>query len=186
MAQSVKFESGVPEQKEQTVFDLTQMNDTELSGIALFPNKYWGQKAFCRFTDYYDGDTATIVFVDNDTLTSCKFRFYGYDSPEIKVPKKIQGDERIKRKTAAYAAKNHLMEFLDTKFLVVHFTNTREKWGRLLGEVYFFDKESKVRDIDTYECDDTNSVSHYMVHVGHGYNYYGGTKRVTQEWASEK
>jgi endonuclease YncB( thermonuclease family) len=158
------------------------LDDVDPATVQLFPNKYWGRRTLCRFVDFYDGDTATIVFDDAGGLMACKFRFFGYDSPEMKVSSKIGGAERRDLKAAAVGARDFLCDFLADKRLVVHFSSKREKWGRLMGEVYYFPLEPP-KPAEEYRCTDDNSVSALMVREGHGYNYYGGAKKT---WTSTK
>jgi len=150
------------------------MTAAEIAEVELFPNRYWGKRYFCRFTDFYDGDTATIVFDDEGRMMASKFRFFGYDSPEIKVPRSVQGDERATRKAAGAGARDHLEQFLSNRSLIVEFSAKREKWGRLMGEVYYFDQ-----DPDNLDVPLKNKVSEHMISEGYGYAYAGGKKK---EW----
>lgn len=158
---------------------MSYLDKIDLSKVEIFPNKYWNKRAFCRFTDFYDGDTAVIVFYDGIHLIASQFRFYGYDAPEIKVPVGITDEERKERKEAAYAARDYLKEFTQSKRLIVQFSGNREKWGRLLGEVYYFDKCNDINE----KCDESNSISTHMIQAGHGYPYQGGAK---EKWDNKK
>lgn len=158
---------------------LLAMDDAQLSGVPMIPDKFLNTRTFCRFHDFYDGDTATIVFLyeENGALewVSSRFRFFGYDSPEIKVPKKIVGEERAKAKKAALDAKKFIIDFVQDKLLIVHFTK-KEKFGRLMGEVYYF-PAGEAGHVADYDCSDKNSISALMIENGHGYEYHGGKKQ---------
>lgn len=171
---SVSTEEKEPADGVDETMRLMTMTEDQLSEIKLIPDKFLDVHTFCRFYNFYDGDTATIVFLHDGACTSSKFRFFGYDSPEMKIPKKIVGEARTSAKKAALDAKKFIIDFVADKTLIVHFTK-KEKFGRLMGEVYYFPK-GNLKPIEEYECTEKNSISALMIANGHGYAYHGGKK----------
>lgn len=121
----------------------------------------------CKVIDVYDGDTCTIIFKTH-ALEKFKFRIYGYDSPEMRVPRSFTDEARKIAKQKAVDAKNALLKFIHEKKTAVK-VRGKDKYGRLLGELYAFPEDFN----ESTEC----SVANYMITNGHGYPYTGGTKR---------
>lgn len=126
-------------------------------------------------TSVYDGDTCTVMFTlpGTDLLTKFKLRMYGYDSPEMKPRKDIpQRDEHI---AAAHRARDELIRLIggherienggQRRIVQIHCMDW-DKYGRLLGRVYFTEPGTNVR-VD---------VNQYMIDAGYAKSYDGGTK----------
>lgn len=136
---------------------------------------YEGEYKYCRMDDVYDGDTADIYFMDGGKIIRRTFRFYGYDSEEMKQPKLAPNRDRLK--AAAEDDKAFLSSLVLEKKLVVHFMKP-DKYGRLLGTVW------KVTDVSIPENQlqnhpeaiDVNNICNIMIGTGHGKPYYGGHK----------
>jgi len=113
----------------------------------------------CKVVDVYDGDTITITILNNCIIQKYKLRMYGYDSPEIK-PKKSLENRNIEIANAK-KAKDFLKELVYDKICTADLMGF-DKYGRLLGTLF----SNKI------------NVNKYMVENGHGYEYFGGTKKV--------
>ena len=118
----------------------------------------------CIVVDVYDGDTCTIILVDNhNTPYRYKVRMEGYDSPEMKPPLK-DPNRHIEIKKAK-DAKKRLVELVDMENNTIIYIKCGkyDKYGRLLGKLY-----RNKRDMV--------SINNRMINEGHGYPYDGGTK----------
>lgn len=120
-----------------------------------------GQEKWCRVISVYDGDTINIVFYIDDLLMHYKFRLYGIDSPELK-PLKI-----IENRTDIIDSANRSKKFLESlilnKIVYIKFKN-EEKYGRLMGIIYFSKNENE------------KSVNQIMIDNGYAIEYFGGKK----------
>jgi len=116
----------------------------------------------CKVVDVYDGDTVTIVLLNKFGFEKHKLRMYGYDSPEIKPRLNISNrEDEIKK---AKAAKQYISDLILDK--IVEFESMGyDKYGRLLGKLYLLNYCSKVE------------LNQIMIDKGHGYPYFGGTKK---------
>ena len=113
----------------------------------------------CKVVDVYDGDTVTIVLYNKFGYEKHKLRMFGYDSPEMKPRLNIANrDNEIKK---AKQAKQYLSNIVLNK-IVIFESMGYDKYGRLLGKLFV-------------KQDEINAL---MVREGHGYPYYGGTKKV--------
>jgi hypothetical protein len=145
----------------------------DLSRVQRFT--YNGQYKYCRFVDIYDGDTGDICFWSDNRFVRAGFRFYGYDSAEMKPLKSIITRDSIIAQ--AHRDKRHLESLLADQYLVVQFMKN-EKYGRMMGNVW------RVRDVsmpddklaEHPELTDDNCINKLMIKAGHGYIYTGGPK----------
>ena len=118
-----------------------------------------------KVVDVYDGDTITIVIFNKYGFEKHKLRMYGYDSPEMKpkldVPDRENGIAKAKeaKKFLSDIVLNNIVEFESMGF---------DKYGRLLGKIYQLEYFSKV------------DINQLMIDNGHGYAYYGGTKKINK------
>lgn len=146
---------------------------TNISEVQRFT--YNGIYKYCRFVDIYDGDTGDICFYSDDRVIRSRFRFYGYDSAEMKPLKSIITRDSIIAK--AHEDKKYLEGLLQDKYLVVQFKEN-EKYGRMMGNVWRVNNatfpENKLADHP--ELIDDNCINKLMIIAGHGYEYYGGKK----------
>ena len=150
---------------------LLDMSEKKLACIKPPGEKFKEKVVLCRLTNIYDGDTANIVFVNEGKLECFRFRIYGYDSPEMKVPVKWSKEKRERKKLEAIKAKNELIEFTSGKKLIANIIG-KDKYGRLIGNLYAFpDIYDDSDDFKKYD------VCHHMISSGHGYIYKGGKKR---------
>jgi hypothetical protein len=124
----------------------------------------------------YDGDTADCILIYNDTFMRYKVRFFGYDSPEMKPSLSIKDRDEIKKK--AIEAKKRLWNFcsgLDDvneknhKKIIKIVCDDFDKYGRLLITAYDYDYNDTL--------DFNYSINKKMINEGHGYSYFGGTKK---------
>ena len=131
-----------------------QTNDMPLYKL----NGYFRSKV----VDVYDGDTVTIVLYNKFSYEKHKLRMYGYDSPEMKPKLDLENrEDEIKK---AKDAKEYLTKLVLNK--IVHFESMGyDKYGRLLGKLYLPNYCSK------------DEVNQNMIDKGHGYEYFGGTKK---------
>ena len=129
--------------------------------IKLF--SYKGYKCPVKIVNVYDGDTFTGVFQYKNDIIKYKFRCYGYDSPEMKPLKSIKNRDEIKIK--AIEAKEAFISITNCNksFVIVEFDDF-DKYGRILAKVY--------RKSDNLYINDE------MIKMGHGYEYYGKTKKI--------
>lgn len=119
----------------------------------------------CKVVDVYDGDTCKVVFRYKGEYNKWNVRMCGYDSPEIRISKNANNREHLKK--IGNDAKNHLIELFNKKELLYIKCGSFDKYGRLLGELYYSKTEAK---------NGKNSINEKMVNDGHGVSYNGGTK----------
>ncbi len=160
---------------------LCRMSEEDLEALETPEEKFKGAIKLCRLTNIYDGDTATIVFYNGEKLECFKFRVYGYDSPEMRLPKSWSLDKRAQKKRDAVCAKVAFANFTEGKKLVVDIMG-KDKYGRLLGKLYAFPRKSgSCHDISDVLGDMKKyDVAHYMITNNHGYSYTGGKKRTSK------
>ena len=119
-----------------------------------------GYECLGKIVDVYDGDTFTACFKYNKQIIKYKFRTYGYDSPEMKPLKtKPNREEEKKKAVEAREAFKHITNW-DTSLVTLKMMKF-DKYGRILVNVY-------KNNID---------INQWMIDNGHGYPYYGGTKK---------
>lgn len=131
---------------------------------------YNGLKLTGKVVSVYDGDTCTIVFRYQGKLQQHSCRMLGYDSPEMKPPKKNKNrDAEIE---AAQSAKKALEEQVSRSTLVTVYCYEFDKYGRILVTLH-----SK----KWCGLKDDYSINDYMIEHGYGYPYEGGKKKVFKE-----
>lgn len=119
-----------------------------------------GVKCLGKIVDVYDGDTFTAVFKYNKKYMKYKFRTYGYDSPEMKPLKSKPNRDEEKKK--AVIARDAFKDVTDWENSLVTLDMLEfDKYGRILVNVY----------------KNGININEWMVQNGHGYPYYGGTKK---------
>lgn len=111
----------------------------------------------------YDGDSVHCIFKHNKKYFKFNIRMYGYDSPEMRLSTKIPTKERNAMKEKAVLAKKRLEELVLNKCVYLYCMKF-DKYGRLLGTIKLNNNDKK-------------TVNDIMVEEGHGYPYYGGTKK---------
>jgi endonuclease YncB( thermonuclease family) len=144
--------------------------------VDLLPrSEYTGNYYYCQLTNIYDGDTADIVFEDNNKFMRFPFRFYGYDSAEMKP---LKSDEKRSEKIMqAIEDKSFLQSLVNNQYLVVRFRE-KEKYGRLMGDVWRVKNISHPPELlsSHSELIDENCINKLMILNNHGKEYYGGKK----------
>ena len=115
----------------------------------------------CKIVDVYDGDTVRGVFEHNGVYNKWNIRMYGYDSPEMRPSKKLENRDEIKKN--AVKSRDFLRALILNKTVGLECLEF-DKYGRVLGNIY----------IEELDC----SVNDHMIANGHGYSYFGGTKKV--------
>lgn len=133
-----------------------------------------GLVTYGKAVDFYDGDTFNIIISYYDLLYHFKARMFGYDSPEIKPPLSLENREEVKKN--AVNAKNRLIELLGSKDYFKVYCHEFDKYGRLLVSVFIKDDDDQYED-DHGVYDFNKTVNGQMIREGHGYSYYGGTKK---------
>lgn len=131
---------------------------------------------FAKFDNFYDGDTADIIYTFQNIIKRSRFRFYGYDAPEIKPKIDIKNRDKIIEK--AKKSKDKLIELFNNKICLVKLMG-RDKYGRILGEVYLFDFPKYFNKNINYYIENLEKaivVSQYMIKNNFGYPYFGGKK----------
>jgi endonuclease YncB( thermonuclease family) len=163
--------------KNTTEKNITQFTptifDIDISNINR--QTYTGIYKYCRFSNVYDGDTADIYFFDEFKVVRRPFRFYGYDSAEIKPLKSASNRDEIK-----------IQAHEDLKFLAVLLVNSKcvvkfmdnEKYGRMMGQVWKINDSSIPEHLlmSHPELIEDNNIASIMIKSGHGKPYYGGSK----------
>jgi endonuclease YncB( thermonuclease family) len=120
-----------------------------------------GKELWCKIIDVYDGDTVDIIFYSGKELVHHKFRLYGIDTPELKPLKNISNRNEIIEK--AKEAKLYLEKLVLNKIVYIRFKN-EEKYGRLMGNIYFTKSENQ------------KSINQKMIDSGLAVEYYGQKK----------
>ena len=140
----------------------SSVNIDELRDLKLFSfRNYIGDNIESYVVDVYDGDTLDIVFEIRGEMTRHKLRLKGYDAPEVK-PRKTTID-REKHKRAGLLVRNYLREKLVGRKVYLVLEEYNDKYGRLLGELY-------------YDRELTESINQDIIDRGYGKSYGGGTK----------
>jgi endonuclease YncB( thermonuclease family) len=153
-------------------YNLDKLKSANKTNTPMF--SFNGLVTYGKAVDFYDGDTFNIIISYYDSLYHFKARMFGYDSPEMKPSLSLENREEVKKN--ALVAKNRLMELLGSKeYFKVH-CHEFDKYGRLLVSVFIKDHDDGEDDHDgVYDFNKT--VNGQMVREGHGYSYYGGTKK---------
>jgi endonuclease YncB( thermonuclease family) len=151
-------------------YNLDKLKSANKTNTPIF--SFNGLVTYGKAVDFYDGDTFNIIISYYDLLYHFKARMFGYDSPEMKPSLSLENREEVKKN--ALVAKNRLIELLGSKeYFKVH-CHEFDKYGRLLVSVFIKDHDDG-EDDGVYDFN--KSVNGQMVREGHGYSYYGGTKK---------
>ena len=141
-----------------------------------------GHRCWCKIhpRDVYDGDTVKATFVlQGMGVRRFKCRLDGYDSPEMKPPKKTANREAIV--ASAKKAREHLIGMVASKKnqMVWCHCGKFDKYGRVLITLY---------DGPTWfgKANPKDSINQRMIKDGHGYEYHGGTKRSSKASAHDR
>lgn len=130
------------------------------------------EEFLCKVVEVYDGDTIRVVFRRRGELMQHRVRMAGYDSPEMKPPRKDPNrDVEIR---AAIAARDALKRMIqgsapEEARLVWLKCGKPDKYGRLLGTIY--------QRGGCFGCLKGTNVNQWMMDNGHGVPYDGGKKR---------
>jgi hypothetical protein len=180
--------------KNKCITELDFMNEpcSTLAGLASEEScSYKGMTVLCRWavSEVYDGDSAKIIFVDRkptgDILVKIPFRFRGIDTEELKQPIKLEESVRASKKATAIKQRDGLRKMLtSSQYITVAVIDGREKFKRLLGEVYFIEKSSLPMsgfDVDSKVFADAylipeNSISQNMINKYGATPYFGGKR----------
>lgn len=117
-----------------------------------------------KVIDVYDGDTITILFQLGSMFFKEKLRLSGIDAPELRTRNDAE-------KAAAIRSRDWLREQVLNKHVIVYFRGAKkEKYGRLIGEVYEIkeDPEANAQAV---------SYNDKMVELGLAVRYDGGSKK---------
>lgn len=129
---------------------LSNLEDCTIKNVRRFNLKNKIFKA--KVVKVYDGDTITVVFKFYDDFYKFSVRMDGYDSPEIKT-------SDPEEKKWAVESKTILSDLILDKIVTLN-CKEFDKYGRILGNVFFKDK----------------NVNDYMLAHGYCRPYGGGTK----------
>lgn len=110
-----------------------------------------------KIVEVYDGDTCFAIFKYKNEYIKFKIRMQGYDSPELKPS--LDHKDRENEIINAKKAKKQLEEYILNKIVILYCGNW-DKYGRLLGTIYF----------------NNININELMIKNGFGYRYNGGTK----------
>lgn len=122
-----------------------------------------GEVHLAKVVKCYDGDTFHCIFMHDGKLQKFHIRMYGYDSCEMKPSLSIPLKERLELKRKAELAKKRIEELILNKNVYL-FCMDFDKYGRILGNVKI-------------NINDKKTINDIMLEEGHGYAYFGGTKR---------
>jgi len=100
----------------------------------------------------YNGDTITVVFKHKGEYNKWDCRIYGIDTPEIKT-------NNPEEKKAAIIVRDFLKDLILYKIVIIECMDF-DKYGRLLGNVFYDDK----------------NIMKMMIDNKYGKLYFGGTK----------
>lgn len=124
-----------------------------------------GLTKLCKVVSVYDGDTCNVVFDHNGVINRWNVRMNGYDTPEMRPSKKLPNRDEIKKK--AIESRDFLKSLVFNDHQLVYIKcGEFDKYGRLLGDLFINEN-------------DDESVNSLMIKNGHGYEYHGGTKKVS-------
>lgn len=142
-----------------------------------------GVQCIAKVVDIYDGDTLTLVFRHNGSLSKFKCRLAGIDCPEMKPPKnKPNREKEIKE---AILARNEVLR-LTTSLGPNPISSglTKPDIQRLLSDTHSkvinvacgpFDKYGRLL-VDIYDPDTNTHVNQHLIDNGFAVAYDGGTK----------
>lgn len=138
-------------------------------------HSYNGEYKYVVFDHIYDGDTADIYFYDNDNIIRNPFRFYGYDSAEIKPLLNTPNRELVIKQ--AQDDREFLRTILRNNYLVAKFM-PNEKYGRMMGQIWrVLDVSLPEKELSKHpELIDNNQINLLMINSKHGKPYFGGKK----------
>lgn len=110
-----------------------------------------GMEFNAKVLDVYDGDTVTIGYRFRGIYWKSQLRLYGIDTPEIRI---------LAQKENAIKARDYLKGRILSKIVKIKMCNKADKYGRLLGEIY-------------YKGENLTST---MINLNLGVPYFGGKK----------
>lgn len=121
-----------------------------------------GEWHYAYVVKVYDGDTITVEVLRHGRWIVQSIRLAGIDTPELRT---TNPQERV----AALAAHTALSDQILDKHVWLHCTG-REKYGRILGEVYPVTWWFRGRGDVSYNT--------WLIERGHARPYHGGAKDV--------
>lgn len=111
------------------IYELNLLKNSSLQGSKIFSLD--GKEKFCKVVAVYDGDTITVNMFIFGKIRQFKIRMLGYDTPEIR-------NKNLEEKQRGLAARDYLSDLILEKIVFVKCRGF-DKYGRLLGTVYFED-----------------------------------------------
>ena len=90
----------------------------------------------------YDGDTIWLAFEHAGEVIRCSTRLLGVDTAEIRTRDQVE-------KKAALGARDELRHLILGKMLRVRTTDTMDKYGRLLADVWLLDAKEDEPSINS-------------------------------------
>jgi len=133
-----------------------------------------GERHLAVVTDVYDGDTLRVKFRRRGDIVQFKVRMLGYDSPEIRPPRKQFCAEACRKReiAAGVVARNRIAALVLGKLVWVE-CGGWDKYGRLLAKLYLCTARKTLCGM---LCVGEN-VNQWMVSSGLGVPYGGGARR---------
>lgn len=115
----------------------------------------------CKVVNIYDGDTIKVVFPVFGTHYRWNCRLAGVDTPEMRT-------HNDKEKAYATKARDALREKILNKIIEIH-CGKFDKYGRLLGDLYFENKH----------------INQWLIDEKYAFPYGGKTKKDWGEYLDE-
>lgn len=135
--------------------ELSRLSQANYQNVPLF--SFEGLECPAKVVKVYDGDTIHIAFFYHNQLVKIRGRMTGYDSAEMRPNRAEAHREQIIAK--AIQARDTLNQLIGNQLVFVKFGKF-EKWGRPLITIYHQGR----------------NINQYMVNIGMGIAYSGGTK----------
>lgn len=122
-----------------------------------------GHKCVAKIVNVYDGDTFKACLYHEKKVKKLTFRPIGYDTPEMRPPKKMENRELHIQK--AKEAREYLCQLFGGigGYIFIH-CHGYDKYGRVLCTMYKSRWKRK------------KSINQMMLDSGQGIKYEGGTK----------
>lgn len=120
-----------------------------------------GHKCDAKVVDVHDGDTITLAFVFGGKIFHKSCRVEGVDCAEIRT-------KNIEEKNTGLEARNYVKDLLLHKIVWAEFSDTNDKYGRLLASIY--------------PQKGGESLDKTLIAMNYGYEYHGEKKIKFDHW----
>jgi micrococcal nuclease len=120
-----------------------------------------GQTFVCKCVSVYDGDTITVAFKPYSTeYFKFHIRLAGIDTPEVRT-------KNPEEKKQGLLVRDFLRKLILDKLVIIK-CGKFDKYGRLLADVFQYDKQGKEM---------LPSINDLLIEKKYAYSYDGGTKQ---------